>query len=97
MQIVCLECNSSMTLANPYPIAGSMASILIKLKDYGLIRICSFCLPRFPDEPRFLAVGRIDERFFTAIFTERDDKIRLISIRRAREEESKLYEQNQQN
>lgn len=57
-----------------------------------------FILPsRFPDEPRFLAVGRIDERFFTAVFTERDDKIRLISVRRAREEESKLYEQNQQN
>ena len=56
-----------------------------------------FILPsRFPDEPRFLAVGRIDERFFTAIFTERDDRIRLISVRRAREEELKLYEQNQQ-
>ena len=56
-----------------------------------------FILPsRFSDEPCFLAVGRICERFFTAIFTERDDKIRLISVRRAREEELKLYEQTQQ-
>jgi len=57
-----------------------------------------FILPsRFPHESRFLAVGKIDERLFTAIFTEREDKIRLISVRRAREEEIELYEQNQQN
>lgn len=56
-----------------------------------------FILPsRFPLESRYLAVGRIEERLFTAIFTERDDKVRLISVRRARDEETKLYEQNQQ-
>ncbi len=38
----------------------------------------------------------IDERLYTAIFTERDDKVRLISVRRARKEEIELYEQNKQ-
>jgi uncharacterized DUF497 family protein len=56
-----------------------------------------FVLPsRFPNEPRYLAVGRIEERYFTAIFTERDEKIRLISVRRSRNEEKNLYEQNKQ-
>jgi len=57
-----------------------------------------FILPsRFPKEPRYLAIGRIEERFYTAIFTERNDQIRLISVRRARDEEEQLYEQNKQN
>ena len=51
---------------------------------------------RFPHESRYLAISRIDERFYTAIFTERDDKVRLISVRRARKEEIELYEQNKQ-
>ena len=56
-----------------------------------------FILPsRFPHESRYLAISRIDERLYTAIFTERDDKIRLISVRRARKEEIELYEQNKQ-
>ena len=52
---------------------------------------------RFPEEPRYLAIGRIEERFYTAIFTERNDRIRLISVRHARDEEEELYEQNKQN
>ena len=52
-----------MTLANPYPIAGSMASILIKLKDYGLIRICSFCLPGSPMNPVFLLLVELMSNF----------------------------------
>ena len=51
---------------------------------------------RFPQESRYLAVGRIDERMYTAIFTEREDKVRLISMRRARIEEIKIYEENKQ-
>ena len=57
-----------------------------------------FILPsRFPEEPRYLAIGRIEERFYTAIFTERNDRIRLISVRRPRDEEEQLYDQNKQN
>lgn len=49
---------------------------------------------RFPDEPRKLAIGQLGKRVYTAIFTERDDKIRLISCRRASKEEIRIYEGN---
>jgi len=44
------------------------------------------------DEPRFLVIGRIDERHWSAIITYRGSNIRLISVRRARIEEVALYE-----
>ena len=50
---------------------------------------------RFPDEDRFLAIGRIGGICWTAIFTERRETIRLISVRRSRANERDLYEQNQ--
>ena len=45
----------------------------------------------FRDEPRFARVQQVDGRFWTAIFTERRTKIRLISVRRARREEIEDY------
>ncbi len=44
------------------------------------------------DEPRWLALGRIDGRHWSAVFTMRGDRIRLISVRRARIEEVEAYE-----
>ena len=44
------------------------------------------------DEPRALVVGRIDEKHWSAVITYRGANIRLISVRRARPEEVKLYE-----
>ena len=44
------------------------------------------------DEPRFLVIGRIDETHWTGIITYRSDNIRIISVRRARNEEIELYE-----
>ena len=44
------------------------------------------------DEPRFLVIGKIDERHWTGIITYRNDRIRIISIRHARNEEIELYE-----
>ena len=56
---------------------------------------CLIILPsKFPDEPRFLAIGAIEGRHWTAIYTERSDRVRLISVRRSREEERALYERN---
>lgn len=43
-------------------------------------------------EARFLAVGRIGGTVWTAIFTMRGDRIRIISVRRARLQEVTLYE-----
>ena len=44
------------------------------------------------DEPRSVVIGKIGEKFWTAITTVRHDRIRIISVRRSREEEIVLYE-----
>jgi uncharacterized DUF497 family protein len=44
------------------------------------------------DEPRFLVIGRIDGRHWSAVITYRDQNIRIISVRRSRSEEVALYE-----
>ncbi|MCT0213304.1 MULTISPECIES: BrnT family toxin [unclassified Synechococcus] len=48
---------------------------------------------RTTGEPRFLVVGRIGLRHWSAVMTYRDQCIRLISVRRSRPEEVELYEQ----
>jgi uncharacterized protein len=44
------------------------------------------------DEPRFLEIGKIGEKYWSAIVTYRGEKIRIISIRSSREKEKALYE-----
>jgi uncharacterized DUF497 family protein len=44
------------------------------------------------DEQRFLVVGKIASKHWSAIITYRGDNIRIISVRRARDEESEIYE-----
>lgn len=44
------------------------------------------------DEPRFLVIGLIDGKHWSAIFTYRGKNIRFISVRRSRTEEVTLYE-----
>ena len=44
-------------------------------------------------EARWALIGRIGSRHWTVIFTRRDDRLRLISARRARNEEVALYEE----
>ena len=44
------------------------------------------------DEPRFLIIGRIDGKHWSAVVTHRSENIRIISVRRSRAEEIKLYE-----
>lgn len=44
------------------------------------------------DEPRFLVIGVIDRKHWSAVITYRNEVIRLISVRRSRGEEVKLYE-----
>ncbi len=47
---------------------------------------------KIEDEPRFLMVGIIDGKYWSAVITYRDTNIRLISVRRSRTEEVALYE-----
>lgn len=44
------------------------------------------------NEARFLAIGRIDGRHWTAIWTLRGGAVRIISVRRSRKEEIDYYE-----
>jgi len=43
-------------------------------------------------EDRFLLIGRIGRKHWSAVVTYRNDRIRLISVRRSRALEVKLYE-----
>jgi uncharacterized DUF497 family protein len=47
---------------------------------------------RTVDEPRYLLVGKIGDDHWSAIITYRDEKIRIISVRRSRREEVEIYE-----
>jgi len=47
---------------------------------------------RTSDEPRFLVIGKIAEEHWSAVITYRDEKIRIISVRRSRKEEIDIYE-----
>ena len=44
------------------------------------------------DEPRYLVIGFMDGKHWSAVVTYRGTNIRLISVRRARIEEVALYE-----
>lgn len=44
------------------------------------------------DEPRSLVIGNIEGTCWSAIVTKRGESIRIISVRRSRNEEKKIYE-----
>jgi uncharacterized DUF497 family protein len=56
--------------------------------DPGLMEIPA----RTSDEPRWLLIGKIGGKHWSAIITRRGENIRLISVRRSRDEEAALYE-----
>jgi hypothetical protein len=47
---------------------------------------------RTTDEPRSLVVGRIGGKHWSAVVTHRYQNVRIISVRRSRQEEVQLYE-----
>jgi uncharacterized DUF497 family protein len=59
--------------------------------DSGLIEIPA----RTSDEPRWLIIAKRDEKHWSAVITRRGESIRIISVRRSREEEVKIYESDQ--
>ena len=44
------------------------------------------------DESRFLVIGKISEKHWSGVITYRNEKIRIISVRRSRKEEIDIYE-----
>lgn len=47
---------------------------------------------RTADEPRWLVIGQIDGKHWSAVATFREERIRIISVRRPRDEEVAIYE-----
>ena len=47
---------------------------------------------RLSDEPRWVIIGKLADKHWSAVITRRDDKVRIISVRRSREEEVEIYE-----
>ncbi len=47
---------------------------------------------RISGEPRWQLIGRMGGKTWSAYYTVREDKIRLISVRRARDDEKEKYE-----
>ncbi len=48
-------------------------------------------------EERWLVIGMIDDRHWTAVYVMRDDNIRIISVRRSRVNEVRDYDSRQDN
>ena len=46
---------------------------------------------RMVDETRFMIIGKFRDKFYSCVFTMRSETIRLISMRRSREREEKIY------
>jgi uncharacterized DUF497 family protein len=47
---------------------------------------------RTTDEPRWMVIGQIGGRVWSAVVTYRDEHVRMISVRASRESEVALYE-----
>ena len=47
---------------------------------------------RTTGEPRWLVIGRMGGKHWSAVVTFREDRVRIISVRRARDEEVRIYE-----
>lgn len=56
--------------------------------DFDLLEIPA----KTVDEPRSLMIGKIGDKHWSAVVTHRSENVRIISVRRSRNEEIKLYE-----
>ena len=46
----------------------------------------------YPVESRRIIIGKLNDKHWTAVYTTRDENIRIISVRRLREKEVALYD-----
>lgn len=57
-------------------------------QDIDLIEVSA----KVSDEPRSLVIGKIGNKYWSAVITHRTPNIRIISVRRSRKTEVALYE-----
>ena len=82
------EFDESKSLANLAKHGISFIDAQLLWSDSGLLEIQA----KTEDEPRFLVIGLINGKLWSAVITYRGENIRLISVRRSRTEEAALYE-----
>ena len=47
---------------------------------------------RVSDEPRWVVIGKMSEKHWSAVITRRGENVRVISVRRSRDEKIAIYE-----
>ncbi len=47
---------------------------------------------RVTDEARWVVIGKVNGKHYSAVITRRADNVRIISVRRSRDEEVTIYE-----
>ncbi len=82
------EFDKQKSLLNKNKHGISFDEALCLWRDTNLLEIPA----RTEDEPRCLVIGRIGGKHYSAVITYRDNRIRIISVRRSRKEEVDLYE-----
>lgn len=85
MEFECDPAKSAANLAN-YGLDFVQAEIL--WQDPARVEVRA----RTVDEPRWLVVGKINGRHWSAIMIYREQRIRITSVRRSRPEEVAIYE-----
>lgn len=86
--MVTFEFDESKSLANLAKHGISFIDAQLLWGDPKLLEIQA----KTEDEPRFLVIGLINGKLWSAVITYRGANIRLISVRRSRTEEAALYE-----
>ena len=76
------------SLSNKAKHGMDFAEVQILWSDERLVEVQA----RTEDEPRFLVIGRISGVHWSVVVTYRNDRVRLISVRRSRTEEVAIYE-----
>ena len=51
---------------------------------------------RTDDEPRYILIAALGQKLWSAFFTYRRERVRLISVRRARTKEKELYYESEE-
>ena len=57
-------------------------------KDPNRVEIPS----RWLDEPRYILIARLENKLWSAIYTLREKRIRIISVRKSRDHEKEIYD-----
>jgi uncharacterized DUF497 family protein len=81
-----------MTLIRAPRTSENTASISRRLRRFGLIPALLEIPARVSDELRWVVIGKMHEKHWSAVITRRSENVRIISVRRSRDEEIEIYE-----